>query len=236
MMRRIRYQQVYNLRDLGGYPTSDGVTKSKVFYRSDNLTLLKEDEIEDLKNHGLKQVIDLRHEKEIDIEPDPFEKDEEVLYLNHTHLDTKDMTNEELNAFLLSDLYYKMATNKAFIQPIFEAFANYDGLTLFHCAAGKDRTGVITALLLKAVGVDDLDIVADYQVSKTYLLPKYSDLENNPFHAYAQLYDSKPETMLEFLEKINLSYPDLSQYFGEMGISSSHIEKIKTKFIERNTK
>ena len=75
MMRRIRYQQVYNLRDLGGYPTPEGVTKSKVFYRSDNLTLLKAEEIEDLKHHGLKQVIDLRHEKEIDIEPDPFEKD-----------------------------------------------------------------------------------------------------------------------------------------------------------------
>lgn len=236
MIRRIRYQRVYNLRDLGGYPTDEGMTKANVFFRSDNLSFLSEDEIEDLKGHGLKQVIDLRHEKEIALEPDPFEKDLDVLYLTHTHIDSKDMTNEELNAIALSELYFKMATNKAFIYPVFEAFANHEGLTLFHCAAGKDRTGVITALLLKAVGVCDLDIVADYQVSKTYLLPKYAHLENNPFHEFAQLYDSKPETMLEFLQNLDAHYPDLNEYFEEIGITKDQLERIRLKFVERNIK
>lgn len=232
-MRRFRFENVFNLRELGGYQTTDGLTKNKIFLRSDNITFLTNTEIQTLKEYGLTRVIDLRHMDEIEKERDPFENDPDVVYQNTTYDALQTHSIDELNEWQLSKLYILMSEKEDFIQPVFEALAEEEGTVLFHCSAGKDRTGVIASILLKLVGVDLYDIIADYQVSKTYLHPKYNDMLNNPSIMYASLYDSKPETMFEFLNYLDDKYDSIEAYLNSKGISDKQIEQIRSKFIER---
>lgn len=232
-MRRFKFEKVFNLRELGGYPTIEGITKEKVFLRSDSITYLTQDEIEQLKAYGLKRVIDLRHANEIAVEADPFATEKDVLYQNYTFDALQSHSIEELNEWQLSKLYIKMAENQEFIQSVFKALAQEEGVVLFHCSAGKDRTGVIASILLKLVGVDLYDIVSDYQVSKTYLYPKYHQMVNNPNIMYASLYDSKPETMFEFMEYLDTNYENIEAYLISKGISENEILKIKDKFLDK---
>jgi protein-tyrosine phosphatase len=231
MMRRYPFEAVYNCRDLGGYTCQDGsLTKERVFIRSDNLTHLKEEEMIYLKSIGLKAVIDFRHQNEVDPEPDPFSNDLEVKYHSVSILDHAQFTLEDLNRIQLHELYIQIAKNKAFIRAVFEQLAQTQGTTLFHCSAGKDRTGVISALVLKLVGVNDIDIVADYEVSYTYLVPKYSTGDVNVSLVYQDLFDSKRTTMELFLTYLNTQFDSIDDYFRGIGIRDDLLENIKTKF------
>lgn len=232
-MRRFNFKNVFNCRELGGYCTPDGLTKDAVFLRSDNTTGLTDKEIQQLKDYGLSTVIDLRHKPEISEEPDPFESDGDIDYQNIAVTDYASFTTEDLNEILLSDLYITMSENKQFIRSVFESLAKAQGTVLFHCAAGKDRTGLISALLLKLMGVSDSDVVADYQVSNTYLIEKYKDMKENPSLRYVNLYDSKPETMFTFLNYLEKRYGSIENYFRDKELSSETLSQIRSKFIER---
>lgn len=232
-MRRFRFEKVYNLRELGGYQTPNGDTKYGVYLRSDNISFLTENEIKMLKAYGLKRVIDFRHRLEIVEEPDPFEKDNDVLYQNFTYDGLVDYTDEDFDKIHMSKLYITLCEVQEFIQPVFTALALEEGTVLFHCSAGKDRTGVIAAILLKLVGVDFYDIVADYQVSKTYLDHKYKDNQDYSFLKYLNINDSKPETMIEFLNYLDEKYDSIEAYLNSKGVTQKQIEQIRSKFIER---
>ncbi len=232
-MRRFRFENVFNLRELGGYQTALGQTRYGVFLRSDNITFLTDKEILMLKAYGLKRVIDFRHHLEIEEEPDPFMKDTDVLYQNYTYDALVDYTDEDFDKIHMPLLYITLCEVEEFIKPVFTALAEEEGTVLFHCSAGKDRTGVIAAILLKLVGVDFYDIVADYQVSKTYLDPKYKDMIDYPYAKYIHINDSKPETMIEFLNYLDEKYDSIEAYLNSKGISDKQIEQIRSKFIER---
>lgn len=232
-MRRFNFKHVYNCRELGGYCTPDGLTKEAIFLRSDNVTGLSAADIQYLKDYGLSTVIDLRHKPEINEEPDPFELDSDIDYKNIAVTDYASFTTEDLNEILLSDLYITMSENKTFIRSVFETLAQAPGAVLFHCSAGKDRTGLISALLLKLMGVENSDIVADYQVSNTYLIEKYKDMKENPSLRYVNLYDSKPETMFTFLNYLEKRYGSIENYFRDKEVSDEMLSQIRSKFIER---
>ena len=124
-----------------------------------------------------------------------------------------------------------MCENKTFVKSVFDTFAKYDKAVLYHCTAGKDRTGVITALLYKLVGVADIDIIADYEVSFTYLVPKYVGRDENVTEMYQDLFSSKPETMRTFLNYLNYKYPNILDYFISKDISMETIDIIKRKLL-----
>jgi protein-tyrosine phosphatase len=231
-MRRFNFKAVYNCRDIGGFLTqSNQIVRNNVFLRSDNLTDLQEDEMEFLQTYGVQAVIDFRHQNEIDHAPDPFVNHPNVDYYNIAILDHAQFTLEDLNRIKLSDLYISMSENKAFIKQVFDTFAKYDKAVLYHCTAGKDRTGVITALLYKLVGVPDIDIIADYEVSFTYLVPKYVGRDENVSEMYQDLFSSRPETMSTFLNYLNYKYPNIMDYFISRDISMETIDIIKRKLL-----
>lgn len=231
-MRRFNFKAVYNCRDIGGFITSTNqIVRNNVFVRSDNLTGLLPDEIEFLQAYGVQAVIDFRHQNEIEHAPDPFINHGGVDYYNIAILDHAQFTLEDLNRIKLSDLYISMSENKNFIKQVFETLANYEKTVLYHCTAGKDRTGVITALLYKLVGVSDIDIIADYEVSFTYLVPKYSGRDENVSEMYQDLFSSRPETMATFLNYLNYKYPNIIDYFISRDISMETIDIIKRKLL-----
>lgn len=233
-MRRFNFKKVYNLRELGGYCTPNGsLTREGVFLRSDTLTHIQEDELDLLKAYGLTTVIDLRHDGETGSEPDPLMHDPKIDYQNIAVLDYARFTLEDMNRILLSDLYRTMAENSGFISRVFTALAEAKGAALFHCSAGKDRTGIIAALLLKLAGVEDTDIIADYQVSATYLVPKYIDREEDLSRQFINLFDSKPETMANFLDYLKTNYKDIDHYFEARGVGPDILARLRQKFTER---
>lgn len=175
--RRLMLKGARNVRDLGGYPfeASDGThgfTAYGSYLRGDSLRRLTAADIAYLRELGLVRVIDVRSAFEVRYSPDPF---------SHGHHDGIDYIHipmlDQLNSSgmrsqvpaCMFDTYRKLLDEDAGeMRAVFEAL-DTSGCVLFHCRAGKDRTGVIAMLLLGLAGVADADIVADYAATGEYM-------------------------------------------------------------------
>jgi protein-tyrosine phosphatase len=157
----------FNFRDLGGLATRDGrVTQRGRLYRSDTLqALTPEDVIQLTAQFGVEAIVDLRLPDEVaDEGRGPLASFVGIRHIN-TPLDMASIDNlrpeEVLNALYLSSL-----EPGSMLPMAVEHLASLAGRpTVFHCAAGKDRTGLLAAVVLRLVGVDDELIVADYMDS-----------------------------------------------------------------------
>ena len=103
------------------------------------------------------------------------------------------------------------------------------GGILFHCYAGKDRTGIIAAALLSLAGVDGDDITADYMLTQTYLraiLQKLEDEGTDPVYTYMH-----PTIMLEFLDHFNKKFGGLASYLETLPLPAGTLETIRRRLI-----
>ena len=166
-----------NTRDLGGYAYravdgTRGVTASGAFLRSGSLTRLRTADREFLRAYGLTRVVDIRSDFEVRHWPDPYSGRPEY-GVGYVHIPMLDQLNSSGFRGALPecmfDVYRDLLDDSASsIRRVFEAL-DTDGCALFHCRAGKDRTGVIAMLLLGLAGVSDEDIVADYVATQRYM-------------------------------------------------------------------
>ncbi|MDR5699048.1 tyrosine-protein phosphatase [Agromyces aerolatus] len=158
---RIPVPGTYNFRDVGGLPAATGLVRSGVLYRSDGLQRLGEGGRAALAELGVGIVIDLRDDTEARFMPDDLDGlDVEVLRLPvFEGSGASHGPNVTLDA-----LYERIVTQHAnvVVSAIREISTAGDRAVVVHCTAGKDRTGIVTALTLLAVGVDRDDVVADY--------------------------------------------------------------------------
>jgi protein-tyrosine phosphatase len=152
-----------NLRDLGGLPTDNGeLTRSGVLYRSD-APRTGDRAPEDMPEWPPKVVVDLRDAVEQSTPEHPFADVATVHRISLLEHLNEEERNGDDPADGLSRLYQHMldkASHK--LVDVFRIALETDGPMLIHCAAGKDRTGVTAALLLRTVGVRTDSIVADY--------------------------------------------------------------------------
>lgn len=156
-----------NFRDTGGLPADGGVTRHGVLFRSGTLARLDDDGRAALREAGLRRIIDLRDDAEVDHEPSRVDG----LEIEHRRVplflgSAASLFAEDLT---LDDLYRRMIAEAA--GPLVEVVRGVlaDQPVLVHCAVGKDRTGVTVALTLAAAGVDEDAIVADYARTETLL-------------------------------------------------------------------
>ncbi|MDV7242849.1 MULTISPECIES: tyrosine-protein phosphatase [Rhodococcus] len=166
--RRLNLTGTYNFRDLGGFPTDTGTTKWNKLFRSDALHQLDQPARNLLRKRRLALVIDLREQQELDDSPSALDgvgHRVEHLPVYEGEIDL-DGTN-----FDLAVVYHIMVENYGhrLTRAVRAIAASGDDPTVVHCTAGKDRTGLVVALTLAAVGVDQRDIVADYAMSETLL-------------------------------------------------------------------
>ena len=165
--RHIRLEGPVNFRDLGGYPVADGRTvRWRKIFRSDGLdTLTPTDLAHVVEELGLASIIDLRTGEEVErVGRGPLGATELAFH----HIPILDETRRLFYArgqagLTISDLYNEMAERAGdrFVTAL-RVVATTDSPLVFHCAAGKDRTGMLGALLLDLLGVDDEDIAHDY--------------------------------------------------------------------------
>jgi protein-tyrosine phosphatase len=170
--RLVTLEAVHNFRDLGGYATADGrTTLWRTLYRADGLYRLTPADVAALEPLGLRTVIDLRSAPELD-ERGRFPVDAHPVVYHHLPIVDKtwahgDAPEYERDEDFLIWAYQDMLTVGApNFARAFEVLAEPGALpAVFHCAAGKDRTGLLAALLLGSLGVSHDDIVADYALT-----------------------------------------------------------------------
>lgn len=165
-----------NFRDLGGYPANGGTIKKGCFYRSDALHRLSEDDLSRMEEKKITYVLDLRSRSEVEQSPDRIR--ENFTYCSIPMSDRVNDSQEKLSmSERLSDLYITILnTHQEEIKEVMERIAERNGEpVVFHCAVGKDRTGVIAMLLLRLAGVSGEVVAADYSASAENMKSIFED-------------------------------------------------------------
>ncbi|GAA1512175.1 protein-tyrosine phosphatase [Agromyces terreus] len=159
---RIPVPGTFNFRDVGGLPAASGTVRDGVLFRSDGLSRLGEAGRRKLTELGVGIVIDLRDEQEVERMPD----DIDGLGLEVLRLPVFEGSGASQGAagVSLEELYERIVTKHAsvVVAAVREIASAGDRAVVVHCTAGKDRTGVVVALALLAVGVDRESVIADY--------------------------------------------------------------------------
>ena len=174
--RHFEWEGCFNARDLGGLPTSDGrTTRHGVFVRGDTLCELTEDGRRSLLEDGVRTVVDLRGEDELARQPNPFANIDGVRY-EHRPLNDPGVTSRISSIEDQTERYRVMLDgNGQRIAAIMNVVATSPRSVLFHCFAGRDRTGIVAAILLRLVRVPDDAIVQDYAISDERLEKRYDE-------------------------------------------------------------
>lgn len=216
---RLPLKNTFNVRDMGGYPINENkITKWGVFFRSGDIAPNSYD-IGLLYKYGVRTVINLKQDNES--YESPIKNDKRFNYL-HIPLVT------DFNKFSGSMYLAILTIFSDQVKEVFDNMSEYvkHGGILFHCASGKDRTGVIAALLLSLLGVSELDIITNYIVSAIYLRP-YAKVINKPIDTI-QSHSSQIED--EVLEYIRKNYGNTVSYLKYIGISDKNLSDIYNAF------
>jgi protein-tyrosine phosphatase len=233
--RHLTWPQCYNTRDLGGLPTGDGKeTRWQAVVRSDTLSRLTTEGRQALLDYGVRTIIDLRSPREVAEEPSVLKDNAHNLtYLNlplekydpHVRaLIERAETRGEVYCIILD--HYPDAVADV-MHAIIEAQA---GGIVIHCHAGKDRTGIVSALLLGLAGVPAEIITSDYAESQARLLPLY---EKSIAEAGDDGFWLRPtateETMSMMLDHLDTRYGGAEKYLWASGLSFKETEQLKDR-------
>jgi protein-tyrosine phosphatase len=243
-----------NVRDLGALPTDDGgQTVVGRLLRADNLQELSPTDVTRLvRDFGLTTVVDLRSSAELASEgPAPLDAVPTVRHVHHPVVPEIGVATDVVAEALLlkkqldhsrfpSDptcghyLGYLEDRPDQVVGAV-RSIAHDQGTVLVHCAAGKDRTGVVVALALTAVGVRPLAVVSDYAATGERTEAIVGRLRRSP--TYARDIDSvstdahrpRAETMAAFLEQVDSRYGGVIQWLTDHGLADQELDLLRTK-------
>ena len=244
-MQKERYElvSVFNGRDLGGYTAKDGEVTSDTFIRTDCLVEIDEQDKQALLNMGVRAVIDLRNtDEEQQIENGFKETDGVDFYAFPVFSNKETPIDQAAEGFTMGDLYvYILDHTQPVMKTIFSTMANAQpGKILYHCSAGKDRTGVVSALLLNLVGVDDATIIYDYALTDGFMEEAFALLKqhgvpgsDNSNEAHIEeLLSARPDNMRKMLAYLEEKYGDAVAYLKKIGLTEAEITALKEKMIK----
>ena len=215
-MKRILLGKTMNTRDLGGFPCPSGYTRHLRLLRSDRPKGLGKRDISFLISNNITTVIDLRNDMEVENTPNELDKTKGFRYVRCPMFADGRIPQTQPD---MVPAYLKLATTPDIISPVLLTIAQAKGGVLFHCTAGKDRTGVVAAVMLMLAGVPKADIMADYTATNAYLLENYrSIMRNNPEFPFF-LTKADISYIEGFLCAFDKKYPDMQSYIKDMGLS-----------------
>ncbi len=240
--RHVDLEGCLNFRDLGGYPTADGRrVRWRLVYRSDALHHLTPAGVARLRDElGIDTVVDLRSTGEITADGRGV-LGAAPLRFHHLPLFDGQLARAEGWSAVdtLADRYTLLAEfARRPIARVIEVLAEAQGPAVYHCAAGKDRTGVVSAVLLGILGVPDDVIVADYAATQENLDAIIERLMTT--EGYQRMLAALPPdtiqaeagTMIAFLQGIQARYGSMRQYALNAGVSDATLDRLASRLLE----
>lgn len=227
MLRRIPLGNMTNLRDLGGYPLpGGGVTAWGRLLRGDVPTGIGDREAGWLIEKGITTVVDLRSEEEAERMPDELAGRRGIAYFHIPLVGGERLPNLEED---VGKSYFGMMERQEAPRQVFQTIACAPEGVLFHCTAGKDRTGCVAAVLLALAGVDQVDILADYVVTELYIREVISRVRREHPNAKAYIGRSRAEYMEAFFLLLEEAHGCAEGYLRWLGLTEKEIRLLRGK-------
>ena len=249
LKREVKLQGAINFRDIGGYKTKDGkeVKWGKIF-RSAEINRLTTSDLEKLASLKIHYVLDFRGPAEVAAGADKIPNTSIRISLPAGSEEVgdkskmfKSMSTATVGDSIMLPFYSNIDAFPKRYKPMFEALLNNsnDSALVYHCTAGKDRTGIATALILYALGVDEQTIKNDYLATNYY---RQSDnvrmrkmLMDN-YHLKEAVVDDvlgvKEIYLKATFDAIQNKYGSVDKFLqSEMGLNKSNLKKLRQKFL-----
>jgi protein-tyrosine phosphatase len=233
--RLLDFPSLLNARDLGGYPTIDGAdTRWRSLLRSDDLAQLTLAGLQAFSSYGIETVVDLRWPDEVADSPSPITRVlkhiryEQISLLTRTQQEWRERrANSTAKELWNRSMLEQVRTE---LKQVLEVIATASpGPLLFHCVAGKDRTGVIAALMLAVADVVPEAIAYDYSASTENLraayLQRYASAEPAAIIDAIQCPEAGVHNMLAYLAK----FGGARAYLEEIGVPAAHITRLRAR-------
>lgn len=245
--RRLRFNSIFNFRDLGGYQTRKGRTVLwRRIFRSGELHNMTWNDSQKLKSEiGLTSVLDLRSTLEIKQFGTGLVSESGFKYYNVSLIsdggDKEGNIRRYQNVTDMGQFYLKLAAQKDFSKGIVQSLEIIADPTnhplVFHCSAGKDRTGVLAAILLNALEVIKEDIVSDFLLSAPYVKTVAKRIKSDP--KLSEDHKSLPEyfwkvsseSMTMFLAGLKKEYGSTREYLQVNGAKPSLFTQLESDLL-----
>jgi hypothetical protein len=242
--RRLDWEGCLNVRDLGGHPTEGGgETRMGAVVRADSVRRLTDAGWQSLVEYGIRRIVDLRLAWEIEEDP-PGEAPVEVVHIPfleevplerqieifRSWIDAPDDVSATRDGYLeMLDTYRKNVA--AAVSAVAGA---PEGGVLIHCMGGKDRTGLVAALLLRLAGVPVADIAADYGLSAENIKPLWQEWvddagDEGERELRRRLSASPSESMAQVLEELERRHGSVRDYLLEAGVSEEDLGRASAR-------
>lgn len=263
-IERVKLKKLSNTRDLGGFPAADG---KKICYgkliRSGRLYKLPKSTVQALVDMGVSTVVDMRIERECEEHPCVAIPGARYIRLPLVCTATVGITAEKTMAktllkeskrikseFETADNYMKSVyemilfapESKKRLKEFLDLVRDEEGTILWHCNAGKDRTGIAAMLIEYLLGVDEDLIIKDYCISKNYQLAKRRAQRVGLLilpvplrfkHILYAFMDAKPEYIMSAIETIKERHGTVIDYCKEaLGVTDEDIKNLRDKYLE----
>jgi protein-tyrosine phosphatase len=251
--RRIVFDGTANFRDIGGYPSNQHKrVKWRRVFRSGNLASLTDNDHQILKEIGIRSICDFRSTEEIARQPNRLPQNTSLQYLHLPIVNQTMEPTEAVTRIMKGDIawFTQDFMVNAYIEKI-EAFHDIWYLffkylcqrsfrpLLFHCTAGKDRTGVCAALILLSLGVSEKWVIHDHALSNIYNAKQIETIKDN-----LRKVGVDPEKLMDYLtapktaivaviEHINKKYGSARDYLVQKAkVKAAWIEKLEDDLLE----
>ena len=246
-MRDLSWDGCFNVRDLGGHPTEDGrVTQFARVVRADSVHRLSDEGWRAMTDYGVRTVVDLRFPVELEEDP-PRDVDLEVVHLSllgepdherWTELEARAAATGTAAGFTRTVYLDALEEHNANLAAAVAAVGHaVPGGVVVHCHAGKDRTGLVTALLLRLAGVPTEEVARDYALSERNLAARneewIAEAADEEERGWRRRISSTPaDGMHGVLEEIESRYGDVAAYLRAGGAADADLEAAQARLLD----
>jgi len=240
-------ERVFNFRDLGGYVGLGGRTVAwEHLYRADGLNRATDTDVERLRSIGIRTIVDLRTHAELKDSGTAAHESLEAHFAHRPLIDElwpdDDVARRADPHRYLVDRYHEMADRAASVLPeLIGWVADHPERmpVVFHCSAGKDRTGVTAAVLLGLAGVDHATIADDYHLSALAMADLVAWVRTLDTEAATAMVDQPPvflqcppEAMSTFLAELDARYGDMEGFVRSLGVDDATIGRYRAVILD----
>lgn len=245
--RLVPFEGAHNFRDMGGYPSRfGGTTRWGVLYRAAGLSEMTADDLAEWDALGVRTVFDLRRDDEREMAPDPVPTVHVCLMsqvlANAPMPERGTLVNHDDGTQFMRQLYSGLLAHAGSeMGRLIRHIAEGDALpAVFHCTAGKDRTGVVAALILGAVGVDRETILDDFELTNRYvtrdthaaMYQRMIDHGMSP-EAAAGMFAAARESMAAALDELDEVYGGAESYLTTVaGLDERHLTRLRELLLD----